>query len=311
MPPSATVTGSLNWSVIALGVAVSTAPGAGFVLSSVACANAGDASTATNTTASAATTSARRAATFTNASSRCDGTSGTPTRPQQRGGAGLAREQPQQPETDELGRVATELRHRVRSRRRDVDARGEQQAQHERSGERQHAADALGPPRGDEESDAEGDRERAEVARRVRGQSGVVAEDEGRERDEDLDERHRGETGAQTPDPTVVGRLDRGHDRRRQVGHRFGRPEAQAPVHGRGGGVEVAAIGTGAEMDLERRLGGGEVLAVEPGRDRGASVGAVHALVVRSGRGLVPQYRRPAVDDLTALLTDARGGDRV
>ena len=64
-------------------------------------------------------------------------------------------------------------------------------------------------------------------------------------------------------------------------------------------------------MDLERRLGGGEVLAVEPGRDRGASVGAVHALVVRSGRGLVPQYRRPAVDDLTALLTDARGGDRV
>src|SRR6476660_3622873 len=160
MPPSATVTGSLNWSVIALGVAVSTAPGAGFVLSSVACANAGDASTATNTTAS----------------SRCDGTSGTPTRPQQRGGAGLAREQPQQPETDELGRVATELRHRVRSRRRDVDARGEQQAQHERSGERQHAADALGPPRGDQESDAEGDRERAEVARRVRGQSGVVAE---------------------------------------------------------------------------------------------------------------------------------------
>src|SRR4029077_8309676 len=103
MPPSATVTGSLNWSVIALGVAVSTAPGAGFVLSSVACANAGDASTATNTTASAATTSTRRATIFTRTSSRGDWSSGAPARPQQRGRAGLACEQPEQPQTDELG----------------------------------------------------------------------------------------------------------------------------------------------------------------------------------------------------------------
>src|SRR5262249_4729459 len=100
--------------------------------------------------------------------------------------------------------------------------------------------------------------------------------------------------------------------RRGRVGDRLGGPESQARVHGRGRGLELAAVGARSEMSLDRRRRRGRerVLAVEPGRDRSSSVGAVHAVVVRSGRRLVPQYRRRAVDDLTALLIDARGGDR-
>ena len=93
--------------------------------------------------------------------------------------------------------------------------------------------------------------------------------------------------------------------------HRLGRTEPQPPVHGRGRGLERTAVGARVEVRVDGPAADGQVLAVKPGRDRGASVGAVHAVVVRSGHGLVPQYRRRAVDDLTALLNDARSGDRV
>lgn len=78
-----------------------------------------------------------------------------------------------------------------------------------------------------------------------------------------------------------------------------------------GVGGETSAAGTRCEVSVEALTVELRSFAVEPGGDGGTGITAFHTEVVRSGRRLVPQYRRPAVDQLTRLLVAAQSGDRL
>jgi RNA polymerase sigma-70 factor (ECF subfamily) len=64
-------------------------------------------------------------------------------------------------------------------------------------------------------------------------------------------------------------------------------------------------------MGADRFGGRTHLLTVEAGRDRDSGSFTVHEQVVDSCVPEVPQYRRPAVDDLTRLAIAARDGDRL
>ena len=140
------------------------------------------------------------------------------------------------------------------------------------------------------QTDAEGDAEGPQMAGVVRGQAGVGAEEQGRERDAELQQTEQPD---HEPEPAVVG-VARGSEpiASRIPGVRSGTGGAGRDAHlavQRLRAVPVGtAVGTAREVGVDHVRGFGGVLAVEGRRDRELDSVTDHVRVVDHNRLEVP-----------------------
>jgi len=175
----------------------------------------------------------------------------------------------------------------------EVDDGGDDEGAGEHHGHRQHRAGAGRAGGDDEQPDAVGGREGAEVAGGVRPAALLVAEDQRRQREgDDLDGDDEQQRPHDAPRRGPVGERDGLADAVRQIGELGGHAEPLTGSGGNGGRREGPARRAALEVGGDQRAVDARVLAVEARRDRVAPAVAVHASKVARSRRAVPGLAR-------------------
>ena len=166
-------------------------------------------------------------------------------------------------------------------------------------------------PRGVGEADRQSGAERSEVAGHVGVGAGRVAQHERRDALDEHHDRHPGESGPHPLGPAEPSGSCSGHHAFDEVGHGFGRSDADAPVEHREPFRERATVDAGRQVPLGSGRFVGEGFAVESGRQHIADSVTFHVPKVGASGDLVPVLRHcTPMDHLTRLLIAARDGDR-